>query len=495
MRVVSYTRFTTDAVGVEVPANAIQLQTEEIENYALGQGFQIGQKYSDRKHDTGEDGAFLQLKHDGMARDFDMVIITSMYRLGRGFAYADELLSKIFYPAGIHFVVTEDDFYSLDKTAEEVEQYFRDKRQQNFAEKAHDPKRVNLSEKEIARLSLRYGYRFSEDGTELVIDPEAAEVVKGIYEKYLVRQEFASIARDLNAAGVTSPVDRKAQIIGKEMNSFVKSKWVAASVRRILTNEIYTGQGYRRIMKEVIPMTVPAIVDRESFDKVQEIIAKHPPREMDWKTEPPNVLNNLIYDADSGKRIISGSITRTGEKYFIMEKNYRNITKGIIESGQLIAYDFVINFVAEALKEEAAIASIIRDRLLNLEVPAELTERLKDYKAQALAIYEKEQQEDIAGPDFDELESELENLMALVKEERQIFSRANKWMKLFTDFRMPDGLTRKLVRRFVEKVEIKDFKEVIVITKLVEYRDRLPSKWLEQARKEYRDGKEKQEKS
>ena len=85
--------------------------------------------------------------------------------------------------------------------------------------------------------------------------------------------------------------------------------------------------------------------------------------------------------------------------------------------------------------------------------------------------------------------------MALVKEERQIFSRANKWMKLFTDFRMSDGLTRKLVRRFVERVEIKDFKEVIVITKLAEYRDRLPSKWLEQARKEYWDGKEKQEKS
>ena len=41
MRVVSYTRFTTDAVGVEVPANAIQLQTEEIENYVLGLGFQI----------------------------------------------------------------------------------------------------------------------------------------------------------------------------------------------------------------------------------------------------------------------------------------------------------------------------------------------------------------------------------------------------------------------------------------------------------------------
>lgn len=38
-----------------------------------------------------------------------------------------EVLQKTFYPVGIQFAVVEDDFCSTDRTADEVEQYFKEK--------------------------------------------------------------------------------------------------------------------------------------------------------------------------------------------------------------------------------------------------------------------------------------------------------------------------------------------------------------------------------
>lgn len=40
---------------------------------------------------------------------------------------AKAALQKTFYPVGIQFAVVEDDFCSTDRTADEVEQYFKEK--------------------------------------------------------------------------------------------------------------------------------------------------------------------------------------------------------------------------------------------------------------------------------------------------------------------------------------------------------------------------------
>ena len=121
-----------------------------------------------------------------------------------------------------------------------------------------------------AHLKL-YGYRW--EGDERVIVPEEAEVVRFIFAEYLAGRSFREIAAELDARGVKGVWQRE--------------KFSDQSVRRMISNEAYTGcqilqQSYahkpRRVKrnKGELPMYRiddhhEAIIDKETFDAVQRL--------------------------------------------------------------------------------------------------------------------------------------------------------------------------------------------------------------------------------
>ena len=90
-------------------------------------GCSVSEKYSDRRRTAEATEGFDKLVQDGMARKFDAVVVDSIFRCGRTLPFAIEALQRTFYPLGIQFAVVEDDFCSIDKTAEEVAEYFNGK--------------------------------------------------------------------------------------------------------------------------------------------------------------------------------------------------------------------------------------------------------------------------------------------------------------------------------------------------------------------------------
>ncbi len=137
------------------------------------------------------------------------------------------------------------------------------------------------------RLSI-YGYRKDPDNKgHLLVDPEAAEVVRQIFRWSLEGHGKQSIARMLNDLGVVNPTRYKAEQ-GWDSNHFCKQDfglWNKNTVWRILRNEIYTGvmvQGRtkRASYKSKAIIVMPrdrwfrvedsrAIIDRETFETVQ----------------------------------------------------------------------------------------------------------------------------------------------------------------------------------------------------------------------------------
>lgn len=85
-----------------------------------------------------------------------------------------------------------------------------------------------------------YGYRKNENG-ELVIDPEAAIIVRRIFEEYLGGKGSYTIAKELEQAGIPTVRD------GKE--------WLDSTVKGILQNCVYEGDLLlqKTFSKEVIP--------------------------------------------------------------------------------------------------------------------------------------------------------------------------------------------------------------------------------------------------
>ena len=131
-----------------------------------------------------------------------------------------------------------------------------------------------------------YGYaKDPENKNRLIVDPEAAEVVREIFARRIAGQSCKNIADDLNSLGVLSPMEYKRSRginfkTGYKVHN--KAQWSPWAVQRILENEVYLGvmtQGKRTTpnykVKTVIERppeawmrvegTHEAIISREDF--------------------------------------------------------------------------------------------------------------------------------------------------------------------------------------------------------------------------------------
>ena len=120
-----------------------------------------------------------------------------------------------------------------------------------------------------------YGYRW--EGDELVIVPEEAEVVKRIFRNFLDGKSRLETERELAAEGITTRDG---------------CRWVDSNIKVVLTNVTYTGNlllqkefisdpisKQRKKNRGELPQyyvedTHPAIIDKATFDFVQEEMAR-----------------------------------------------------------------------------------------------------------------------------------------------------------------------------------------------------------------------------
>ena len=128
MRCASYARYTSCVYEKEIPSDIIKQQNERVQKYIKSHGWELAEKYTDRKQDSEAEDAFREMQRDGINRKFDMVVVDSIFRCGSNVSYAEDVLLKTFYPAGIHFSVVEDDFCSMYMSAEDVKEYVAQKK-------------------------------------------------------------------------------------------------------------------------------------------------------------------------------------------------------------------------------------------------------------------------------------------------------------------------------------------------------------------------------
>ena len=495
MKVVAYTRFSSDRVGEEVPQDAILIRSSIIEEYANSKGWTIEKKYSDRKHSKDTCEAFEELKNDGIYRKFDLIVIDSIFHFGRGYTYAEELLLRVFYPAGIHFAVAEDDFVSLEHSADEVSQYFYGKRWKNYSDKAHDAEKVKLSPGELYRQSIRYGYIFSADRTHYEIDDEAAPIIQEIFKRYADGETFNGIATDLNKRGVIAPPDRKAQTMGKTINSFKPARWNPAAIKRTLSNEIYTGHGFRSYFKQMIPLEVPPIISQELFDKVKARMEANGPRNMDWRTEQANVFTGLVFDQASGKELMTANWSNgDGRRYYIFRNNHRYVTKEYVAKGWMLSYDDMIKKVKEELETEISLAKSIEARFLSEEGVRALEAALADMKNESKGVFNEmcekstklfeaeracniRTQEEISEK-LEQLNETYESIWQRTQNIKKAYSSRNPWLLKYAKAKVLEDINRKFVRKYVGGIVVTNFKYISLTPFEENWKLMLPKEWL-----------------
>lgn len=244
--------------------------------------------------------AFKRLESCIASKEVNCMIIKSLARGFRNLADQQKFLEEFIPLHGARFICTGTPFidtYANPRSASGLEVPIRGMFNEQFAATTSEEVRKTFKMKrergEFIGSFAPYGYKKDpNDKNRLLVDEEAAEVVKSIYH-WFVGEGYSKmgIAKRLNQMGELNPEAYKKKKGFKYSNPHSGQNdglWSSKTISSILQNPVYIGvmvQGRNRIISYkvhkqvsvpeeewfVVPGTHEAIIDRETFEKAQAL--------------------------------------------------------------------------------------------------------------------------------------------------------------------------------------------------------------------------------
>lgn len=496
MRCVSYTRTVSCLREKEIPSDIINQQNKRIQEFIKQKGWSLVKKYSDRKKDEFEDGAFLEMRQDAIGRQFDCLVVDSMFRCGRNTNVAAEIFRNVFLPAGIGFAVAEDNFCSCEVSKEEAFRYLEEKVKEYRSYTVNEDMRKYVETKKFPK----YGYQYKEDSMELEIDPTAASHVKKIFQLVSEGHSFKETAEIMTDAGIMSSGKYVDMLWGRTVID-PDAPWKKDQIKRIIYNRQYIGEWTRTINGEKQLFHCPAIIDKAVFDKVNQRNEAKGDKSNLGKT-PMNPFSKLIFDKETGIPLKLYRHERL--KIRVFRRSYESKETIKYEKGNM-PYDEVHDAVYQLLIHENELAGEIMIRMGTSEWQMEKEKQLQSVRAMAQIVfrrmteleeenlflfqkfrdgniseeaYEKGKDKNLS--EFELKDQLLQQYIKQMEEVEKCFSPENPWIKLFCEIDIPEELKREHVKKWIERIETVQFKTVEIRFKHWEWKERFPKQWLEE---------------
>jgi DNA invertase Pin-like site-specific DNA recombinase len=284
--------------------------------------------------------AFKLMMEDIKKGIVDCVVVKDLSRFGREYIDAGNYIEKIFPSLGVRFIAINDNYDSLkgniqtDGIIIPFKNLINDAYCRDISVKIRSNLEVKRKNGEYVGAFTPYGYRKDEtDRHKLAVDTYAAGIVKEIFRMKLSGMSQTTIANQLNAQGVLSPMEYKHSLgiqIQDNFKTHEQAEWSAKSVSRVLENEVYIGtlvQGkhttpnhkVKKLMDKprkdwiIIEHNHEAIVTEREFDLVQRLLG------MDTRTSPKEEkvypLSGITVCGDCGATMIKRDVPAGGKIY------------------------------------------------------------------------------------------------------------------------------------------------------------------------------------
>ena len=291
-----------DMDGDKAESNSIRSQRDMIRSYIRKQD---NMEIFDIYIDDGWSGVhfdrpeFKRMMKDIEDGNVDCVIVKDLSRLGRDYIEAGRLIQKTFPAFSVRFIALTDHFDSLTADDNEtsvvvpVKNFVNDSYSRDISSKVRSHQKIKRENGEFIGAFAVYGYKKSEDNRNLLVpDDYAAHIVRKIFAWKIEGYSNLAIADLLDRMGILSPMEYKKMRGEKFQTGFVtrvNTKWSAVAVKRILTNENYTGtlvQGKEEKVNYKVKKSVrkpenewtkvqeahKAIISKEDFELVQDLL-------------------------------------------------------------------------------------------------------------------------------------------------------------------------------------------------------------------------------
>ena len=299
MKAAIYCRLSKEDEGKNGESESIQNQKSMLTAYAAEKGFEVYQIYSDEDYSgiDRERPAFNEMIRAASEHRFDVVLAKTQSRFTRDMELVEKYLHGKFIEWGIRFIAVVD-HVDTGEAANKKSRQINGLINEWYLEDLSNNVRAVLDHKRREGLFIGsfalYGYCKAPDAKgKLVIDPEAAEVVRRIFALALSGMGAHKIAQILNNEGIPSPTAYK-QLHGAQYHAAMKnpafSLWSSPTVYQMLHNQTYIGNlvqgrhkkvGYKskktvwlpKSQWIVVENTHEPIIDRDTFETVQRMLA------------------------------------------------------------------------------------------------------------------------------------------------------------------------------------------------------------------------------
>lgn len=468
---------------------------------------------------------FEQMMDEVRSGRINCIIVKDLSRFGRNYLEAGHYIEHVFPFLNVRFIAVTDGFDTLTATPAQLsyliplknimnENYARD-----ISKKERSAKKVLRKKGCFLGAYAMYGYEKTTNKHVIEVDPEAAVHVKTIFDLCEKGYSDSAIAKYLNERKVLCPARYKYEKgIVKNAKYANTSGWYPQTISGILTSRVYIGdmvQGARRSKeikgkKEVVPMserdivsgTHEAIISKEQFDRVQEIrMDRHRQyekmiqenRRLAGKSENSGILKGKVFCGDCKRAMVRKHIKSCKDKYryvcdmhektgqcsrkFLPEQELFEML-GCLIRRQIEAACQVKEWLQSRKQEEARELSRSQQTLRETEdkrnrLVQKMAALYQDWKEGILdqdeyLYMKKRYEEELTG-----CEGEREELMGRKQEYILAYTSENPALKAVSE--IPDDflLSRELVDRLIERIEIYEGNRVRVSFKFQDEMQRL----------------------
>ena len=277
---------------------SIQNQKAMLIKFASEQGWIIHEIYSDDDF-AGTDRSrpeFNRLLQDANERKFEIILCKSQSRFTRELELVETYIHGLFPRLGIRFVSLVDSADTQNKGNKKARQINGLVNEWFLEELSDNIKSVLTSRRQQGyHIGSFAPYGYKKDPKQkghLIVDEEAADIVREIYRLFLSGSGKQGIARILNERGIPNPTEYK-RLHGMVRNRHTQASplWSYFTITNILTNEVYIGnmiQGksgvisyktqekvtYSQDQWIIVKGTHEPIISLDTWDRTRDLIQK-----------------------------------------------------------------------------------------------------------------------------------------------------------------------------------------------------------------------------
>ena len=469
----------------------------------------LGLKYKliDTYIDQGFTGTnFNRPDFQRMVRDIEngkinMVVTKDLSRLGRDYIETGDYIEKWFPGNNVRYVSVTDgiDTFEASNGNNDIAPFKSILNEMYAKDTSKKINSVLQSKRNNGEYlgTAPYGYKKDpENKYHLVIDEEAAEVVRTVFRMFLEGYGTMQIADYLSEQKIPIPSDYNKRNRGTKSISY--GLWPQSTVRFILSNEVYTGTVVQGKRKKIsfkskkfvdvpeedwirVPNMHEAIVSKEDFERAKKILEATKGSRI---VENDYLFKGLLQCFDCKGYIGIRSADKNGNIYGRCQHYARyskfdvcsphNFNYQVFEESMIV----VLREICKEYSDKKKLEEIAKKSKSKEDKESDLRNKLKTYKTQIeketrkLDLLYEDRLEGIITVDSyiekaNKIKKEVEDYTKRIKETEQELNGENvqedkekKLDNLVDEFLNMEKPNKEIIRAFIEKIEIHSDKQV-----------------------------------